>query len=105
MVEEVDATTFDELVLEAEVPVLVDFWAPWCGQCRGMAQVVEDAAERLDGRVAVYKCDADENGDLAMSLGVMSLPTLILFSGGSPVDMFRGPTSLSELVEAVEDVE
>ena len=105
MVEEVDAGTFEELVLEADLPVLVDFWAPWCGQCRGMAQVVEEAAERLDGRVAVYKCDADENNDLAVQLGVMSLPTLILFRDGSPIDTFCGPTPLSELVEAAEDVE
>lgn len=82
--------TFDELVVNAEVPVLLDFWAPWCGPCRMVAPVVEELARAYDGRVVVAKVNTDENTKVAGQLGIMGIPTLILFKGGQEMDRVVG---------------
>jgi thioredoxin 1 len=82
--------TFDELVLSSTVPVLVDFWAPWCGPCRMIAPVVEDLARGYDGRAVMAKLNTDENVQMAGELGIMGIPTLILFKDGQEVDRVVG---------------
>ena len=82
--------TFEELVLAASVPVLVDFWAPWCGPCRMIAPIVENLAAKYDGRAVIAKVNTDENIDVATNLGIMGIPTVILFKDGEEVDRVVG---------------
>lgn len=82
--------SFEHDVLRSEVPVLVDFWAPWCGPCRMIAPIVEDLAQAYDGRAIVAKMNTDENGQMASSLGIMGIPTLIYFKDGKEVDRVVG---------------
>jgi thioredoxin 1 len=82
IVTEVTDTNFQAEVLEAETPVLVDFWAPWCGPCRMVAPVVEEIAKERGAALKVVKLNVDENQETAIAFEVMSIPTLILFSNG-----------------------
>lgn len=79
-----NAATFDDL-LTNDLPVVIDFWAPWCGPCRMLSPVVDEIAGELEGKIVVAKCNVDENQDLAMKYGVMSIPTIVMLKGGSEV--------------------
>ena len=87
---ELQSTTFASKVLQADKPVLVDFWATWCGPCRMMAPVVEALSQEYAGRVDVYKVNVDDCGDLAAQYRIMSIPTLMLFKDGKAVDKVIG---------------
>jgi thioredoxin 1 len=86
--------TFESDVLKADAPVLVDFWAPWCGPCRMVGPVVEKLAELYAGRVRVVKLNVDENPVTAQTFGIRSIPTVALFSGGEVVDGVLGAAPL-----------
>jgi thioredoxin 1 len=81
---------FEELVLNADLPALVDFWAPWCGPCRMVAPIVEDLARDFDGRALIAKMNTDENAQTMMEYGIMGIPTLLLFKGGEEVGRVVG---------------
>jgi thioredoxin 1 len=83
-------STFETLVVDAKKPVLVDFWAEWCPPCKMIAPILEQIAQELDPQLVIGKLDTDENPDTAMAFGVMSLPTLLLFKDGVPVDRIVG---------------
>ncbi len=85
MAMKLDSSNFDSVLATKNTPVMVDFWAAWCGPCRMVAPVIEQVAEEYEGRAIVGKVDVDECGDLAMRYGVMSIPTVMVFVNGQPV--------------------
>lgn len=88
-VAELDSNNFDKLVSNASKPVLVDFWASWCGPCKMMAPIIDDIAREITS-IDVYKCDVDVNQKLAMKYGVSSIPTFILFKDGMAIKTIVG---------------
>jgi len=99
---EVSDNTFDQEVLKSSRPVLVDFWAPWCGPCRMVAPVVEELAREYDGKVEFVKLNTDDNPNTAVKYGIRSIPTLLVFKGGEPVGQIVGFRPKSDLKQRLD---
>ena len=95
-------SSFKQEVLESQLPVLVDFWAPWCGPCRMVAPVVEEIFQQYEGKVKVVKLNTDENPNTASQYGIRSIPTLMIFKGGQRVDMVVGAVPKTTLANTLE---
>jgi len=96
---ELTETTFEQEVLKASMPVLVDFWATWCGPCKMIAPIVEELATEYDGKLKIGKVDVDNNQKIAMQYGIRSIPTLLVFKGGKVVEQIVGAAHKKALVE------
>ena len=99
---EVNDANFQKEVLEADKPVLVDFWAVWCGPCKMIAPHIDELAKTYDGRLKVTKLDVDSNPKTAMQFGIRSIPTLLVFKNGEVAEQIIGAVSKSQLITKVE---
>ncbi len=103
-IQQVSDSSFDGDVLKADVPVLIDFWAPWCGPCRAIAPIVEELAGEYDGKLKIVKMNVDDNPQTPAQYGVRGIPNLILFKGGEVKQQIVGAVPKAHLVKAIDDV-
>jgi thioredoxin 1 len=101
---EVTDSTFEQEVLQSTQPVLVDFWAVWCGPCRAVAPIVEELAGEYEGKLKVMKLDVDENPRTAVTYGVQSIPTLLVFKDGKPAERIIGAVPKKVIVDKLQSV-
>ncbi len=98
-----DQSSFAEELATAETPVLVDFWAEWCGPCRALAPFLDEVAAENGDKIKVAKVNVDENPDLALQFDIMTIPTLIVFKEGQPVHRFQGASGKAGLLQQLDE--
>ena len=104
IVVDVNDDSFEQEVLNSDVPVLVDFWAPWCGPCKTIGPVVEELAQQYGDKLKVVKINVDDNKEAAMKYNVKGIPNLILFKGGESQEQIVGAVAKQELIKAIDKV-
>jgi len=103
MANQVTDSNFEAEVLNCDQPVLVDFWAPWCGPCRGISPIIEELAQEYAGQVKIVKMNVDENPTTPSKYGIRAIPTLILFKGGQVIEQITGAVSKSSLKQMLAE--
>lgn len=103
MANEVTDANFESEVLQSDLPVLVDFWAPWCGPCRAIAPVIEEMTNEYSGRVKIMKMNVDENPTSPNKYGIRAIPTLILFKNGEVVEQLTGAVSKASIKDLLSE--
>jgi len=104
MTQAITDTDFEAEVLKADIPVLVDFWAPWCGPCKSMTPIVDELSTEYEGKVKITKMNVDESTETPGKFGVMSIPTFIIFKGGDAVATFVGAKSKEDMKKELDAV-
>ena len=102
MAEAITAANVDDIINNSDKAVLVDFWASWCGPCRALGPVIEQVAEELSEKIVLYKCNVDDEAELAQRFQIVSIPTMMLFKGGKPVHTMVGNMPKAEIVAELE---
>ena len=102
-IKEISDDTFDQEVLKADQPVLVDFWAPWCGPCKAIAPILEEVSKNYEGKLKIVKCNVDDNPATPSSYGIRAIPTLILFKDGQKMEQIVGMVQKAKLEEAINN--
>ena len=104
MAQAVNDSNFDAMVTGSELPVVVDFWATWCGPCRAISPIVDQMAEKYAGRVSVVKCNVDDSTDIPVKFGIRNIPTLLFFKNGELVDRLVGAVPQAEIEKHIEQI-
>ncbi len=102
MATQITDATFNDSVLKSDIPVLLDFWAPWCGPCRAVGPIVDELATEYEGKVLVAKMNVDENPNTPSKFGIRAIPTLIIFKGGEVVEQVTGAVTKEVLKEKLD---
>lgn len=102
MAEQVSDSTFEASVLKSDLPVMVDFWAPWCAPCRAMGPIVDECAEEYAGKLKVFKMNVDENPATPARFGIRAIPTLIIFKDGNAVEQHTGSMPKDQLRQLID---
>ena len=103
-VQQINDSSFEADVLKSDLPVLIDFWAPWCGPCKQIAPVVDELAKEYAGRLKIVKMNVDDNPQTPSKYGVRGIPNLIIFKGGQVRDQIVGAVPKAQLVKAIDQV-